>query len=253
MIQLIGKVLLVGMLIGIARVDRLAPDIFTWSSSSRGHGALPVPTVRADTTGNERASGIRTVRRNVTPPEPTRYDSLIEQHASRTAMRPELVRAVIQVESGFNPNARSPVGAMGLMQLMPQTAATLRVANPYDPAENVRGGATYLAQLLQQFAGNEELALAAYNAGPEAVIRYGHRVPPYPETRDYVEKVRTAANLSARMARSAGDGTDFRSYAIEDGRWTVVYSNVPPAAGHYEVAAPLDQQMLDEPADPGGA
>jgi soluble lytic murein transglycosylase-like protein len=105
------------------------------------------------------------------------YESLIAEHATRKALRPELVRAVIQVESGFNPQALSPKGAMGLMQLMPATARELGVRNAYDPAENIRGGTTYLRHLLDRYVGKEELALAADTAGAGAVDRSGGRVP----------------------------------------------------------------------------
>ena len=101
-----------------------------------------------------------------TPDGAGRYDALIRRHASNYGVRADLVRAVIQVESGFNPRARSPKGAVGLMQLMPTTAAALGVADRYDPAENIRGGVACLGRLLRQYEGNEELALAAYNAGP---------------------------------------------------------------------------------------
>ena len=169
---------------------------------------------------------------------PSRYDRLIERYSTRSAVRPELVRAVIQVESGFDPTARSRVGAMGLMQLMPQTAAELGVADPYDPEDNLRGGINYLKQLLRRYAGNEEVALAAYNAGPEAVARYGNRVPPYPETRNYVEKIRSATAEIAATPPASADGVVYKSYAIVDGWWTVVYSNISPASGRYAVTIP---------------
>lgn len=113
---------------------------------------------------------------------------LIERHAESRGLDPRLVRAVVQVESGYNPTAVSNKGAMGLMQLMPATARDLAVASPFEPGENLRGGTEYLRGLLEHFGGRTELALAAYNAGPSAVARYGG-VPPYPETLSYVRKV----------------------------------------------------------------
>ena len=140
-----------------------------------------------------------------------RYEPLIQEHASRQALRPELVRAVIQVESGFNPRALSPKGAMGLMQLMPATARSLGVNNPWDPAQNIRGGTDYLRHLLDEYDGNEELALAAYNAGSGAVSKYGRRIPPYRETRDYVRKVGAAAGESrSRLSTKAHHLQDHR-------------------------------------------
>jgi len=132
------------------------------------------------------------------------FEELVLEHSKRLSLRPELVRAVIQVESGFDPMATSPKGAMGLMQLMPDTARSLGVDNAYDPEANIRGGTTYLRQLLDKYRGDEKLALAAYNAGPGAVDRYDD-VPPYRETREYVKKVNAkAAGLQkARNARSS--------------------------------------------------
>lgn len=118
---------------------------------------------------------------------PAELEQWIRENADRVDLDPDLLRAVIQVESGFNPRATSHKGAMGLMQLMPQTAASLAVRDPYDPRQNVRGGADYLRKMLRRF-GRVDYALAAYNAGPEAVDRYSG-IPPYRETRDYVRKV----------------------------------------------------------------
>lgn len=114
---------------------------------------------------------------------------LIARHADRHRLSRRLVQAVIQVESGYNPRARSHKGAMGLMQLMPATAQELRVSDPYDPEENVRGGTDYLRSMLDRF-GDLQLALAAYNAGPTAVQRY-RGIPPYKETQRYVQRVLT--------------------------------------------------------------
>jgi soluble lytic murein transglycosylase-like protein len=117
-----------------------------------------------------------------------KYRTLVGDAARRYELDPNLLRAVIQQESGFNPNAVSNSGARGLMQLMPQTAAGLGVTNPLDPAQNVDGGARLLRQLIDRYGGRLDLALAAYNAGPGAVDKYGG-VPPYSETQDYVRNI----------------------------------------------------------------
>lgn len=119
------------------------------------------------------------------------YEALARRSGRAAGVDPALVAAVAQTESGFDPHATSSTGAVGLMQLMPGTARELGIADPYDPRENVHGGAAYLHLLLERFAGNVRLAVAAYNAGPGAVERYGG-VPPFAETRAYVERVLAA-------------------------------------------------------------
>lgn len=115
------------------------------------------------------------------------FEAMIARAAAEADLDPALVRAVVAVESGFEPNAVSPAGAKGLMQLMDGTARQLGVADPFDPEQNLRGGTTFLRYLLDRY-GDERLALAAYNAGPGAVDRYGG-IPPYAETQRYVREV----------------------------------------------------------------
>jgi soluble lytic murein transglycosylase-like protein len=114
---------------------------------------------------------------------------LIDQTARRRSVHPALLRAVIAAESAFNVQAVSRAGAQGLMQLHPDTSRRYGVLNPFDPADNIEGGAHYLSDLLRRYNNDLTLTLAAYNAGEEAVERYGRRIPPYPETRAYVPTV----------------------------------------------------------------
>ena len=113
---------------------------------------------------------------------------LIDKTAQKYGIDEKLVRALVNQESGFNPNAKSHAGALGLMQLMPSTAQGLGVKNPLDPVQNVEGGVKYLKSMLDRFNGNTILALAAYNAGPNAVKKY-NGVPPYKETQNYVRSI----------------------------------------------------------------
>lgn len=121
---------------------------------------------------------------------PQEFEHLVTAASSKYGVNPSLIRAVIQAESGYNPNAVSRAGASGLMQLMPGTAKSLNVSNSFDPKQNVDGGVRYLKFLLDTFKGDVALALAAYNAGLSKVARYGG-IPPYQETRNYVSRVMT--------------------------------------------------------------
>ncbi|MFW1798852.1 lytic transglycosylase domain-containing protein [Acinetobacter nematophilus] len=121
------------------------------------------------------------------------FDSIIRQAAQTHGVSEGLIKAVMHTESGFNSNARSPVGAQGLMQLMPATARRFNVSNSFDPQQNIFGGAKYLSWLLKRFNGNTNLALAAYNAGEGNVDKYGG-IPPFRETQDYVKRVTSRLN-----------------------------------------------------------
>ncbi len=118
-----------------------------------------------------------------------RYSNIIKTASKAYGVEASLVHAVISAESAYNQNAVSRTGAMGLMQLMPDTARRYGVQNMMDPTENIHGGVRYLRDLLAMFKGRVDLAIAAYNAGENAVIRAGHKIPPYAETRHYVPKV----------------------------------------------------------------
>lgn len=118
-----------------------------------------------------------------------RFAAIVERASRANGVDAALVHAVIHAESSYDPDARSPAGASGLMQLMPETAKHYGVKDLFDPGQNISGGVKFLRDLLRQFNGNVELALAAYNAGSTAVIRAGHRIPPLAETQAYVPKV----------------------------------------------------------------
>lgn len=157
----------------------------------------------------------------------SRFDDAIRHHAGRHGVSADLVRAVIQVESAFNPAAVSPKGAMGLMQLMPATATEFGVQNPFEPEQNIRGGVAYLKRLLDRYDQRLELALAAYNAGPGNVEKYGD-VPPFSETRNYIRKI-------TESAPAAPPNAIYRWMEIVNGHPVNRYSNRPPATGAYTV------------------
>ncbi len=164
-----------------------------------------------------------------------RFRWIIESAAIETGIHPDLLLAVTQVESNFDPTAVSVKGAQGLMQLMPETASSLGVSDPFDPVENVRGGARHLRRLLDLFGGDKRLALAAYNAGETAVLEK-RGIPPYRETREYVRKVLRLFGEGrapyreerSRPRRGAGDPEGPAIFRYVDERGVVHYTDQPP-------------------------
>ncbi len=161
---------------GVVTFSNIAPP------SNRDYQVLRFPCYAAD-------PKCRSVSWEKVPLNTSSFTREIRSAAEYNAVDESLIRAIIHAESAYQPDARSPKGAQGLMQLMPATAAELHVQNPYDPAQNIDGGARYISQLLAEFKGDLDLAAAAYNAGPNAVYRFGG-VPPYDETKEYVRRVK---------------------------------------------------------------
>ena len=159
------------------------------------------------------------------------YDSYIRASAARHGVDPALMKAMMHTESAFNPNARSPVGAQGLMQLMPATARRFSVSNPWNPAENIEGSAKYIAWLLRRFNNNVEYAVAGYNAGEGNVDKYGG-IPPFKETRNYVQRVMSRYHTLYKNDASLTGGSMTASNTVPKANIrTVSYSTSNNTAG----------------------
>jgi soluble lytic murein transglycosylase-like protein len=227
---------MVAILVCLAWTSRADAQIYSWTDGD-GHLVLSDHPQGGAQVGYAvpQAESFHTTR-PVDESKSALYDDIIRDSARQHSVRSDLVHAVVQVESGYNPWATSPKGALGLMQLMPATIQQFGVQNPFNPLENIRAGVAYLRQLLDKYADNEVLALAAYNAGPGAVDRHGHAVPPYRETRDYVSKVNKIAGDSSK--RRASGTTIYRITEVVDGQETIRYSDRKPTTGKYELMKP---------------
>jgi soluble lytic murein transglycosylase-like protein len=225
---LIRSLVLLALTIGLA--SPAAAQIYTWRDTDGKLVLSDQPRVDKGEMNTYAVSGATTVRATkplVPSVKSARFDDSINEHSRRIGVSADLVRAVIQVESAFNPTAVSTKGAMGLMQLMPATALELGVSNPFEPDQNIRGGVTYLKRLLVRYDHKVELALAAYNAGMGNVEKYG-AVPPFEETRNYVKKITGAAP-------AAPPNTIYKWMEVVSGKPVTRYSNKRPESGAYEV------------------
>lgn len=183
------------------------------------------------------------------------YDSIIRQAAQTYGVSEGLIKAVMHTESGFNVQASSPVGAQGLMQLMPATARRFNVSNAYDPQQNIMAGAKYLAWLLKRFNGNTTLALAGYNAGEGNVAKY-KGVPPFRETQDYVRRV--SSRYQNLYAQGIGNISSAHTASSDTGRviassdnystGTTTASNIQAAKYQRQIIAQADGSFTDAPA-----
>jgi soluble lytic murein transglycosylase-like protein len=220
------RLLLAGLVCVFAVPATVQAQIYAWRDADGNLVLSDKPKVKEAQKVDTFSPTAESVGLATLPPVTARraalYDDLIVANARDQGIRADLVHAVIRAESAYDPWARSFKGAMGLMQIMPDTARDYGVLNPYDPAENIRAGVRYLRRLLDRYGDNEELALAAYNAGPTTVDRYGQKVPPYRETQTYVAKITKATKKSPSRRV-------YRTVETIDGREVVRYSNKPAA------------------------
>ncbi len=219
------RVLSVMLLVWLATVVPATAQIYAWKDASGNLVVSNKPQSAGPDAATYAVPGttIRTASQPARGTASSKYEDLIREHADRHGVSPDLVRAVIQAESGFNPRAVSPKGAMGLMQLMPATARELGVANPFHPDDNIRAGTFYLATLLARFDQDVVRALAAYNAGAGRVDQY-NGVPPYRETQDYVKKI-TAAT---KAATPPPPPPIYKWIELVNGEPKLRYSSIPP-------------------------
>jgi len=173
--------------IGSTDIGSGHPVLFE-SKVSATKTAAPSQVVKNDLS-RLRSAGLRSLQKQAAAGERQKIETSILKAAQKYDLPVNLIKSVIRAESNFQVKAVSHAGAQGLMQLMPDTAEELGVKNPFNIAENIDGGSRYLRKMLDSFGGDLKLALAAYNAGPEAVIKYGGKVPPYRETQQYVQRV----------------------------------------------------------------
>lgn len=183
----------------IARIQALQQALIAPPQPAPAQAAATQPaTTFAGALANAQGTGAAAAPTSSAAASGTPYGAEIDAAAARHGIDPALLAGLVRQESGFDPAARSGAGALGLTQLMPATAASLGVTNPLDPAQSLDGGARYLRQQLDRFGGDPALALAAYNAGPGAVQKFGG-VPPYPETQAYVRNVLAFARNGASV------------------------------------------------------
>jgi soluble lytic murein transglycosylase-like protein len=224
-------------LVGLPAAGLAGDDIYAVRQESGSMVLTNVPPARGNARllrdDARRGQGARKRRAEAAPAAPRPYADTVRRVADRYGLDQDLVHAVISVESAYDPRAVSPRGAVGLMQLMPGTAAELGVHDLTDPHDNIVGGVRHLRRLLDRYDGDLVLSLAAYNAGASAVDRHGG-VPPYRETVDYVRRVRSRYRGDGQAADRHGAEPIYR---FVDGSGALVFTHYPPANDRRRPAA----------------